>query len=52
MTWQEETMGSTLYNKIYLGRGPLFGSRRVQAALALGLVASAGLGWFALRSMR
>jgi hypothetical protein len=45
-------MGSTLYNKIYLGRSPLFGSRRMQLALALGLAASAGLGWFAFRSMR
>lgn len=46
-------MGSTLYNKIYLGRGPLFASRRAQvAALVLGVAASAGLGWFALRSLR
>ena len=45
-------MGSTLYNKIYLGRGPLFGSRRAQLAVVLGLAASAGLGWFALRSLR
>jgi len=26
-------MGSTLYNKIYLGRSPLFGTRRAQLAL-------------------
>ncbi|WP_156885620.1 hypothetical protein [Massilia niastensis] len=54
MTLQEAMMmGSTLYNKIYLGRSPLFGSRRVQLALALGLAAaSAGIGWFALRSTR
>lgn len=45
-------MGSTLYNKIYLGRGPLFGSRRMQLAVALSLAASAGLGWYALRSLR
>lgn len=45
-------MGSTLYNKIYLGRGPLLGSRRVQVAVALSLAASASLGWFALRTMR
>lgn len=45
-------MGSTLYNKIYLGGRPLFGSRRAQLAVVLGLAASAGLGWFALRSLR
>jgi len=45
-------MGSTLYQKIYLGRSPLFGSRRAQLALALGVIASAGLCWFALRSLR
>lgn len=43
-------MGSTLYNKIYLGRGPLLGSRRAQLALLLGVVAGAGIGWYALRS--
>lgn len=45
-------MGSTLYNKIYLGRTPVLASRRAQLALIVGLAASAGLGWFALRSMR
>jgi hypothetical protein len=41
-----------LYNKIYLGRGPLLGSRRAQLALLLGVVAGAGLGWMAVRSLR
>ena len=45
-------MGSTLYNKIYLGRSPLLASRRLRLAVALGLAASAGLGWLALRSWR
>lgn len=45
-------MGSTLYNKIYLGRSPLFGSRGAQLALVLGVLASAGIGWLALRSLR
>lgn len=45
-------MGSTLYNKIYLGRSPLFASRSAQLALVLGVIASAGIGWFALRSLR
>lgn len=44
-------MGSTLYNKIYLGRSPLFATRRAQLALLVGLAASAGLGWLALRSL-
>jgi hypothetical protein len=42
-------MGSTLYNKIYLGRSSLLGSRRMQAALALGALAGAGLVWAAVR---
>lgn len=46
----EETMGRTLHNTIYLGRGPLFYSRRAQ--LALGVAASAGLGWLAFRALR
>ncbi|MFC0252517.1 hypothetical protein [Massilia consociata] len=45
-------MGHTLYNTIYLGRRPLYHSRRAQLALALGLAASAGLGWLALRAVR
>lgn len=45
-------MGSTLYNKIYLGRNSLLGSRNVQLALVLGVLASAGLGWLILRSLR
>ena len=45
-------MGSTLYNKIYLGRSPLLGSRGMQLALVLGVLASAGLGWMVLRSLR
>ncbi|MBQ5947947.1 MULTISPECIES: hypothetical protein [unclassified Massilia] len=44
-------MGSTLYNKIYLGRGAIE-TRRMQLAMALGLAASVGLGWMALRSLR
>lgn len=48
----EETMGHTLYNTIHLGRGPLYYSRWAQLALALGVAASAGLGWLALRALR
>ena len=45
-------MGSTLYNKIYLGRSPLLASRRAQVALVLGVMAGVGIGWYALRSLR
>ncbi len=45
-------MGSTLYNKIYLGRRSLRDSPGVLAALAFGVVASVGLGWAVLRGVR
>ena len=45
-------MGTTLYNKIHLGRGSWLGSRRVQVALAFGTMAGAGLAWIALRMLK
>lgn len=36
-------MGNSLHNKIYLGRSSVFGSRRVQVALVLGLAAAVAL---------
>ncbi|MGF6275666.1 hypothetical protein ABIB38_004067 [Massilia sp. UYP11] len=45
-------MGSTLYNKIYLGRRPLLDSSHARLALLLGVLAGAGIGWYALRSLR
>ena len=48
-------MGSTLHNKIYLGRASLLSSRRMQAALVLGALsalAGAGLVWAAMRTLR
>lgn len=45
-------MGSTLYNKIYLGRSPLLASRGAQLALAVGVLTSIGIGWLVLRSLR
>jgi len=45
-------MGSTLYNKIYLGRRPLLYSTHARLALLLGVIAGAGIGWYALRSLR
>ena len=41
-------MGSTLYNKIHLGRS----ARRLQAALALGALAGAGLVWAAVCALK
>jgi hypothetical protein len=48
----EDSMGSTLHNKIYLGRPSLLASRRMQAALALGVLAGAGLVWAAMRAIK
>ncbi len=45
-------MGNSLHNKIYLGRHSLLHSKRLQAAMLLGAVASLGLAWLALRILR
>ena len=45
-------MGSTLYNKIYLGRSTGFASRRFQGVLAIGGIVVAGLLWVVLHSSR
>jgi hypothetical protein len=45
-------MGNSLHNKIYLGRNPLLDSRRIQAALAFGVLAGLALAWSALRGVR
>jgi hypothetical protein len=45
-------MGTTLYNRIYLGRGSLLGTRRMQVALALGALAGAGLVWVVVRALK
>jgi hypothetical protein len=46
-------MGSTLHNKIYLGRSSLLSSRHMQVtALALGALAGIGLVWVARRALR
>lgn len=44
--------GTTLYNKIHLGRSSVLASRRVQAALALASFATIGLIWMALRTLK
>jgi hypothetical protein len=51
-TSREDSMGTTLYNRIYLGRGSLLASRRMQAALALGALAGASLVWAAMRALK
>lgn len=48
----ENMMGNSLHNKIYLGRTSMLASARVRAALALGVCASIGLVWVALRALR
>ena len=45
-------MGTTLYNKIHLGRPSILASRRMQAALALGALAGVGLVWAAVHAMK
>jgi hypothetical protein len=45
-------MGTTLYNKIHLGRASLLSTRRMQATLALAALAGAGLVWIALRTIK
>jgi hypothetical protein len=45
-------MGTTLYNKIPLGRTPLLGSRKAMTALAFGILAGAGIVWAAMRALK
>ena len=49
-------MGTTLYNKIPLGRPSLLdalrSSRRVKAALAFGVLAGAGIALAAMRTLK
>jgi hypothetical protein len=42
-------MGTTLHNKIHLGRSSVLGSRRVKAAFAVGLAAGVAIAWLTLR---
>jgi hypothetical protein len=48
----EETMSTTMHNKIYLGRNTLLTSHRMQAVLALSALAGAGLVWAVVRTFR
>jgi hypothetical protein len=47
---QENIMGRSLHNKIYLGRTSVLASKRGQAMAALGALVSIGLVWMALRA--
>ena len=51
-TMTEKQMGTSLHNKIYLGRSTGFASRRFQGVLAVGGIVAAGLVWIALRALR
>jgi hypothetical protein len=48
---QENIMGRSLHNKIYLGRTSVLASKRGQAAAALGALVSIGLVWMAFRAL-
>ena len=48
----EDIMGTTLHNKIYLGRTSVLSSKRIQAALLVGVFVSIGLAWMALRLIK
>jgi hypothetical protein len=48
-------MGTTLHNKIYLGRHSMLASRRLHKALAvgaLGALAGVGIVWAAMRALK
>jgi hypothetical protein len=46
---QENIMGRSLHNKIYLGRTSVLASKRGQAMAALGALVSIGLVWMVIR---
>lgn len=45
-------MGTTLHDKIYLGRASLFGVRRVRIALVATLCAGIALAWLMAPTLR
>lgn len=44
-------MGNSLHNKIHLGRTSVLSSRRIQAAMLVGVFATIGVLWLALRAL-
>lgn len=48
--YQETIMGTSLHNKIYLGRSRALAAHRVQAAVALVTCAGIALAWYVLRN--
>jgi hypothetical protein len=45
-------MGTSLHNKIYLGRTSVLDTRRGRAVLAVGALAGVAVVWVALRALR
>ena len=45
-------MGNSLHNKIHLGRTSVLSSKRLQAAVAIGVFASIGLVWIVIRTLQ
>jgi hypothetical protein len=50
--FQENIMGNSLHNKIYLGRASVLSSRRVQAGLFVGTFLAIGLVWMTVRAFK
>jgi hypothetical protein len=48
----ENIMGSSLHNKIQLGRSSVLASKRVQSFLLLTAVVGISLAWFTLRTIK
>jgi hypothetical protein len=44
-------MGNSLHNKIHLGRTSVLSSKRIQAAMLLGVCATIGVLWLAIRAL-
>lgn len=45
-------MGNSLHNKIYLGRGSVLASKRMQALFCIGAAVGAGLVWLMIRALQ
>lgn len=44
-------MGNSLHNKIHLGRTSVLSSKRIQAAMLVGVFATIGVLWLAFRAL-
>lgn len=45
-------MGNSLHNKIYLGRRPVLGFRRLRVVLGAGALVGVGVAWMVFRSFK